>query len=454
MIDPDRVRRFARAFAGRIIVPGNPEFESARRVWNRRFDRRPALIASCASADDVRRAIEFAHLNDLPAAVRSVGHSHAGHSTCDGGIVIDLSAINAIEIDVSRRMLRVGAGARGHSINEATSARGLAVTLGTCPDVAIGGLTIAGGEGELMGKAGLTCDNLLAASVVLAGGGIAIASPTNDRDLYWSIRGGHGNFGVVTWLRFRLHPVQRVLHGAVTYPVDEAGEVLRFYRDFVPKIPDELTTAVGTVLIRKQQMFAITVCYWGDLAEGMRVIAPLRSFAKPASDTIHAVSYLESQQEASAPATGRASIQKSGFLDSIGDAFIDAMARHLKHAQPDSVAMMNHLHGAVTRVGADATAFPLRREGFDFWISAEWEKPEDAQSRMQWAQDFWKEIEPLTSGAYVGGIAEESPQRVRSAYGANYSRLVAMKRKYDPENFFRLNQNIEVRSSSRDDGPG
>ena len=454
MIDKQKVQQFAGSFAGRIVVPDDPAFEEARHIWNRRFDRRPALIARCASADDVRRAIEFAHLNNLPAAVRSGGHSHAGHSTCDAGIVIDLGAMNTIEVNASRRLLRTGPGVHGHSINEATSAQGLAVTLGTCPDVAIGGLTIAGGEGELMGKIGLTCDNLQAASVVLADGREVVAAETDDRDLFWAIRGGHGNFGVVTSLLFRLHPVQRVLHGAVAYPIDKAGEVLRFYRDFVPTIPDELTTAVGTVVIKGQPMFAITVCYCGDLDEGLRVIAPLRSFAPPASDNIRAVSYLESQQEASSPAVGRSSIQKSGFIESISDSFIDAIARHLKHAPPDSIAMMNHLHGAVTRVRADATAFPLRREGFDFWISAEWEKPGDASSRMRWAQDFWKDIEPLTSGAYVGGIPEEPAERVRFAYGANYPRLVAMKRKYDPGNFFRLNQNIGVEPTLRNDRPG
>jgi FAD/FMN-containing dehydrogenase len=390
----------------------------------------------------VRRAIEFAHLNNLPAAVRSGGHSHAGHSTCDEGIVIDLGTMNTIEVDASRRLLRTGPGVHGHTINETAAAHGLAITLGTCPNVAIGGLAIAGGEGGLMGKMGLTCDNLLAASVVLADGRAVVASETDDRDLFWAIRGGHGNFGVVTSMLFRLHPVQRVLHGAVAYPIDKASEVLRFYRDFVPSIPDELTTAVGTVVIKGQPMFTITACYCGDLDEGRRVLAPLRSFAPPASDNIRDVSYLESQLEASAPTVGRASIQKSGFVETISDALIDAIARHLKHAPPDSIAMMNHLHGAVTRVGSEASAFSLRRDGFDFWISAEWTEAGDERRRMEWALDFWNEIEPLTSGAYVGGIPEEPPERVRFAYGANYSRLVEMKRKYDPENFFRLNQNI------------
>jgi FAD/FMN-containing dehydrogenase len=444
MIDAGRVRRVAAGLEGRVIVPGDVQYEAARHCWNRLYDRRPALIARCVSPDDVIRAIEFARSNDLPTAVRSGGHSHAGHSTCEGGIVIDLGPMCAIAVNPERQTVSAGPGARNQELNQATVAHGLALTLGTCPEVAIGGLTIAGGEGDLMGKFGLTCDSLIAADVVTADGRRLVASNRENDDLFWAIRGGHGNFGVVTSLTFRLHPVDRVLRGVLTYPASRTREVLRFYRDFVRAIPDELTTSAGVMPLSEGRVFAISACYCGELGEGERVLAPLRSFGHPAADTIRAVSYLESQLDAYVAPAERANFQKSGFLDELGDSFIGTMAAHLPAAPPDSVAMMNHLHGATARVGSAQTAFSLRREGFDFWIAADWQDPALAQSGIRWVEECWKEIEPLTSGAYVGGIGEESPARVRFAYGANYPRLAALKRKYDPDNFFRLNQNISA----------
>lgn len=429
---------------GSVVLPDDEGYDDARAVWNAMIDRRPAAIVRCADADDVVRAVEFARNQDLLVAVRGGGHSFAGKATCDGGLVIDLSGMKRVEIDPVGRVARAQGGCTLADFDEATAVLGLATTLGTAPPTGIAGLTLGGGFGWLMGRYGLACDNLIGADVVTADGRRLHASSSEHEELLWGLRGGGGNFGIVTGFEYRLHRVATILGGAVTYPLAQARDVLRFYREYTSSAPDELTAFAGFLPLATGPAFGIAACWSGDRAAGEAALAPLRRFGSPLEDTIRAMPYLEMQALLAPPPLRVASYARSSFVSELSDDAIDAI---VEHTSPDLPALcvfiLEHLHGAACRVGAEEAAFSHRAPGHSFVALSFWMDPADADASSAWVRGFFDAMAPfLGSGVYSNYLADEGTARVRAAYGRAYERLVGLKRTYDPANFFRLNQNI------------
>ena len=447
-INADALQHFKERLHGELIGPGDDGYESARRVWNGMIDRYPALIARCTSVSDVVRAVQFARRQDLPIAVRSGGHSYAGNSTCDGGIVIDLSRMKRVQVDPLKRTAWVQAGLTLGEFVRETQAFGLATTVGTVSETGLAGLTLGGGIGWLMGKYGLTIDSLLTVEIVTADGRVLRASATEHADLFWGVRGGGGNFGIVTAFQFQLHPVGPVLAGMVLHPVDRASEVLHFYREFSSTAPDELTTFAGLVTAPDGlPVVAISLCYCGPLEEGERLIAPVRTFGQPIVDLIRPMFYLDliSMLDAGVP-RGRHYYSKTRSLKQLSDEALETLIE-FRSARPSPLALLviQHVHGAASRVGPTETAFALREEHYAVQIMTAWEEGE-ASKHIAWARACWKALEPFaTREAYLNLMSDagEEPVLVQTAYGANYERLVALKNTYDPTNIFQINQNIK-----------
>jgi FAD/FMN-containing dehydrogenase len=441
------VAEFKGDLRGGMLCPGDAGYEEARKVWNGMIDKRPALIARCTGVADVIHCVNFARRHSLLVAVRCGGHNAAGHGTCDGGIVIDLSPMRGIRVDPQNRSIVAQGGVTWGELDREAQVFGLATTGGTVNDTGIGGLTLGGGLGWLTGKHGLTCDNLISADIVTADGRFLTASAAENADLFWGLRGGSGNFGVVTSFEYRLHPVSQVLGGMALYPRDKTREVLRFYRDFSSKSPDELTTAAALLTLPDgTPATAIAVCYSGPVEKGEPVVAPLRKFGPPMADLIQPMSYLQIQNMLD-PAAFPHGIQrywKSSFLNQISDEVIDIVVdRAATMASPMSMVLFFHVHGAANRVGPDETAFGLRQDQWDFDVISQWLDPAEAQGQVRWTREFWGAVEPYsTGGVYVNHLAADDGERVRASYGNNYERLAALKQKYDPTNLFRLNQNV------------
>jgi FAD/FMN-containing dehydrogenase len=429
---------------GTLVLPGDEGYDDARAVWNAAIDRRPAAVVRCADPTDVVRALEFARARSLPVAVRGGGHGFAGKATCDGGLVIDCSPMQHVDVDPARRVARAGAGCTLVDLDAATQALGLATTMGTVPPTGIAGLTLGGGIGWLMGRFGLACDNLLAAEIVTADGRVVRTSATEEPDLLWGLRGGGGNFGVVTAFEYRLHPVETVLGGAITYPPAQARDVFRFYRDLTVEAPDELTAYVGVQPLATGPAFSIAACWCGDLTAGERVLASLRRLGTPLEDTIRAVPYLEMQSLFAVPSVRVGSYARSSFLRELDDAAIDALVARATAPAPPSLFFLEHLHGRVSSVGADEAAFSHRGPGYSFAAISLWFEPAEAAASTAWVRDFFAEMTPfLTSGVYANYLAgDEGDARVRAAYGPAWDRLVGLKRRHDPDNVFHLNQNV------------
>jgi FAD/FMN-containing dehydrogenase len=441
------------ALHGEMILPGDAAYETARRVWNGAIDRHPALIVRCADAHDVRRAVEFARHSHLDVAVRGGGHSFPGFSTCDGGLVIDLSPMKAVSVNAHDQLARAEPGVKLGELVEATQAYGLGTNTGTASDTGIAGLTLGGGVGWLMGKYGLTCDSVRSFDIVTADGRLLRANANENSDLYWGLRGGGGNFGVVTAFEYQLHPLGTILGGMVAHPLSRARAVLSFYRDFTRELPDELTPACAILTGPDGQLvIGIVACWCGDLAEGERVIAPLRKFGPPLIDRIQPMPYagLFAQLDASVPA-GRCYHVKGGGIKALSDGAIDALVDSAEGmTSPYSTIALLPVHGAATRVGESETAFASREEHLEVLHLAAWEagaadKPLPAgEKHVQWMRQSWQALQPFASQrAYVNFLEDEGSARVRAAYGPNYERLVALKTKYDPDNLFHLNQNIK-----------
>lgn len=430
---------------GELILPGDEDYDRARRVWNGRIDKYPALICRCADRSDVIRAVGFAHQHALPVAVRSGGHSFSGNSVCDGGIVIDLSHMKGIRVDPVKRTARAEAGLTLGEFVRSTEAFGLATTTGAVSGTGISGLTLGGGIGWFMGKYGLTIDNLLSVDIVTADGRALTASETSHADLFWGLRGGGGNFGIVTAFEFQLHQIGPVLAGKVVYPLGSAREVLRFYRDYTRSSPDELT-AYASLITTPAGLPAITIslCYCGTLNEGERLVEPIRKFGVPMIDLIRPKSYFKviTQANEGAP-NGRYYYQRASTLSKLSDEVIDTIAAYgAACTSPFSQVLIQHLHGVASRVGPTETAFALRDESYVVSIVAAWEDGQ-ADRHRRWAETFWRALQPYaSSGVYVNFLNDERDGQVQAAYGVNYERLVALKNKYDPTNFFSLNQNI------------
>jgi FAD/FMN-containing dehydrogenase len=444
-LDEATIQDFRAGLRGQVILPGDADYDNARKVWNGMIDRRPALIARCDGVGDVSKAIRFARDQHLLLAVRGGGHNVAGAGTCDGGLVIDLSPMKAVRVDSERRTARVEAGATWKEFDEETQKYGLATTGGLISSTGVAGFTLGGGIGWLVRKHGLACDNLLSAEVVTADGQLVRASAGEHQDLYWGLRGGGGNFGVVTAFEFALHPVATVVGGMVAHPLPRAREALQFYRHFIATASDELTTIVIFATTPEgHQIIGIAACYAGSVEQGEEVIRPLKEFGPPVMDMMGPLPYTALQQasDPTAPA-GLQNYWKAAFLQELSDEAIDVMIGYATNAtSPLSMIHIHQLGGAMNRVAADATAFGHRDNGFVVNIIGTWPTPADNDKHVDWVQGLFAALQPYAHGAYINFLGDEGQERVRSAYGPNYERLVALKNKYDPANLFRLNQNV------------
>ena len=450
------VAELEQTLAGELIRPGDEAYDEARKIWNGAHDKRPALIVRCADTADVVRAVELARSEGLLVAVRGGGHSIPGFSTCDDGIVIDLTPMKAVDVDPDARSARAGGGVTWAEFDAATQAHGLATTGGLVSTTGLGGFTTGGGVGWLMRAHGLACDNLLSAEVVTADGQVVTASADENTDLYWGIRGGGGNFGILTSLEYRLHPVgPTVASGPIFYPGDRAEEVLRFFRDFAEQVPDELSLLANVLTAppapflpeewHGKRLVALLGCYAGDVDAGLEAMQPMRELGDPVADLIGEMPYVEMQAlvDALYPRGARAYF-KAGYLSALDDDAIETLARYHQTAAPAAEIHIHHFGGAVARVKDDATAYGERQAPYVLNIIALSHQPEGFDENVEWAQRLYADIEPsLTGGAYINYLSAEGADRVRAAYGEEkFARLQALKDRYDPTNLFRLNQNI------------
>lgn len=440
-LDPVRVRRLASSLKGRVITPGASDYNGARLVFNRAFDKHPALIVRCATADDVSLALEFAGTNELPLAVRGGGHNRAGLSVCDGGLVLDLGPMSRVDVDAKRRTARAQAGALTVHLDAATQSAGLATTAAGCTTAGLAGLTLGGGLGVLMSKFGAACDNLLSAEIVTADGRRLEASHDHNPDLFWGIRGGGGNFGIATSLTYRLYPLTDVLGGVLGYAPGRTEELMHAFARFCATAPDEMNV-VG-ILLRTDAgtQFQMLVCHAADPQRGKALLTSWRSLG-PRHDTVRVASYAEIQGTLN-PAAPAAHFQTNLFLPKLGDAAISAVARAMDDAPLNARAFMVPYYGAISRVGVTDTAFPLRQTGFEMDLMGRWTNPAERPRSEGWVRALRQALLPYAHGAYVNQLGETSDELVRLAYGVNHPRLAKLKRKYDPENVLRSNQNVK-----------
>jgi hypothetical protein len=434
---------------GELLRPGDAGYDSARRIWNGMIDRKPGLIARCAGVADVITSVTFARTHNLLVSVRGGGHGVAGNAVCDGGLLIDLSGMKGIRVDPARRTARAEPGVTWGEFDHETQAFGLATTGGFVPSTGIAGLTLGGGLGFLMRQFGLTCDNLLSVDLVTAEGQLLTVSATENADLFWGVRGGGGNFGIATSFEYRLHAVgPMVLGGLILHPLPRAKEVIQFYREFTSTSPDQLTTHLAFVFSPDgHPVVGFVICYSGPLEQGEEVIRPLRQFGSPVADTVGPMPYT-AVQAMGGPLypPNRLNYWKSSFLKELSDDAIETLiAQFATVPSSFSVVAVEELGGAISRVGKDETAFGERSAPYSLVITSEWIDLAESAKNIQWTRDFWEAMQPFESEAvYVNYLGTEGEDRIKAAYGpAKYERLVALKNKYDPTNFFRLNQNIK-----------
>ena len=449
---PTDVARFTSRIEGRVIPPGSLDYDASRLVWNGMIDRYPALIVRPAGVEDVRRAVLFARERDLPLSIKAGGHNVAGHAVAAGGLMLDLAGQRKVRVDSLARIARVEGGATWADFDAATAAAGLATTGGAISSTGVAGLTLGGGVGWLVGKHGLTIDNLLAAELVTAEGEVIRASQSERPDLFWALRGGGGNFGVVTAMEFLLHPLTEVLAGAVVYPAAQSREVLEFCREFTAsgRKPDELAIYVSFVPKPESgaRVVAISVCWSGDPAEGEKAIAPLLAFGSPLMTMIERMPYPVWQQahDAGFP-HGDRYYWKGNLLADLPDGLLATVAELA--AEPPLPKASVHVEGyggVLNRVGAGETAFPHRDARYQLVIIGDWDDPADDERGRTWARELHAATRPYAlNGAFHNFNTFEFSERqeqVRTGFGPNWPRLVAIKRHYDPDNLFRLNSNI------------
>lgn len=452
------ISEFKASLRGALIRPGDDGYEAARKIHNAMIDRRPGFIVRCAGVADVIAAVNFARSHGLLIAIRGTGHNVAGTSLCDGGLVIDLSLMKSVRIDPVARTARVEGGASWGELNHDLQAFGLAATGGFISTTGISGLTLGGGLGWLVRKHGLALDNLLSADVVTADGHLLVTSPTRNEDLFWGLRGGGGNFGVVTSFEFKAHPAGTVLAGLVLHPLSAGKETLRFWRDWAPTSPEAFT---GGALVfnapaelpvpdglRREPIVGIGGVYTDALDAADQALAPLRRFGPPAADVIRPMPYSTAQTMADFLwPPGSLNYWKSGFLKALSDEAIDTIIAFSATApSPRTVVVIEHNgHGAMSRVGADETAFGYRDWPFNFLVTSIWTEPTDTDANIRWTREFCDAMQPfLADAVYVNYLGNEGDDRVRSAYEpAAYARLSELKKKYDPANLFQMNQNIK-----------
>jgi FAD/FMN-containing dehydrogenase len=442
-------------FRGALLRPGEEGYEQARRIWNGAIDRRPALVARCAGADDVVEAVRFARDRELLVSVRGGGHAVAGHAVCDGGLMIDLSLMKAIGVDADARTARASGGVLWGELDRATQRFALAVTGGMISHTGIGGLTLGGGLGNLMRKLGLTVDNLRSVELVTADGERVDVSEETDAELFWGLRGGGGNFGVVTSFEYRLHPIgPMVLGGPMLWPLSDAPEVLRVLRDFSADAPDDLGIALFTRLAPPmpfipadqygKPVVMLLVLWTGDPAEGQRVIAPLRRVGSPLAEVVRVTPYLalQSMGDMGAP-HGNHYYWKSHRLPSLSDEVIDALVDAVgKITSPFSQIGGWLIGGAASRVEPAATAVGEREVGVELNVMAAWLPSDDGERHRAWVRQGWEALRPFSAGVYANFLSDEDAAATQAAYGERLGRLRALKDRLDPTNFFRMNANI------------
>lgn len=438
--------------SGDLLMPGVSEYDEVRTVWNAMADQHPALIVRCSCVDDVVAAVNFARTNELLVSVKSGGHNIAGKSVATGSFTIDLSSMKGIEVDTEGRSAKCQSGLRLGELDEATQAFDMATVLGIATDTGMAGVVIGGGYGWLAGKYGMTCDNLLSAEIVLADGQVVTASATEHEDLFWGIRGGGGNFGIVTSFEYQLYPITTVWGGSIMYRRSDAGRFLRFFREYASNAPDELTMVGMLLRIDGEPAVGAAICYCGPHDRAETVLKPLREFGVPLVDDIQPIPYLDQQKlldEAWPP--GDQYYWKTSLLSNLTDDAIEVLIAHADKIPGDlSAVALQQLHGAATRVSPDATAFAHRYDHFNFIPMARWKSPAEKSSSIEWSREFWEAMQPYVDEAVYGndlGDGDESDDRIGAAYGSNYDRLVEVKNRYDPTNFFRLNQNIKPSNS-------
>ena len=446
---------FASKLLGKIVLPGNPEYDESRKIWNAMIDRKPAFIVRCMGTADVVNCVKFARENNLLVCVRGAGHNIAGMSLADDAMLIDLSSMKRVWINPQTRTAIVSPGATLRHVDHEAQAYGLATPLGIASTTGVAGLTLGGGFGWLSRGHGLAADNLLSAEVVTADGKVLLASEKENADLFWALRGGSGNFGIVTSFQFKLYPVgPQVLAGLIVHPFQDAKKVFRYYRSFASSAPDKATC---WVILRKapplpflppevhgKEVFVIAAIYAGDIKEGEKILEPLRRFGNPIADVIGPVLFAAWQQAFDPLLTpGARNYWKSHNYTELTDDLLDILVEYTSRLPSASTEIfVGQLGGAINQVAPDATAYPHRNANFVMTVHARWENISDDTICVEWAKELSDKIAPYTTGGVYVNFISEGENRIAAAFGSNYERLAKIKSKYDPENFFRVNQNI------------
>lgn len=456
-IEQMTVKNFAEQVNGQVLQPGDDGYDEARTVWNAMIDRKPAVIVRCTGAADVMAAVDFARDLDLLLSVKGGGHNVAGRAVCDDGLMIDLGEIDRVRVDPETRTARVGAGATWGDFDHEAQTFGLATTGGIVSTTGVAGLTLGGGFGYLHRKHGLASDNLRSIDVVTADGEFVRASEDENPDLFWGMRGGGGNFGIATSFEFELHEVgPEVLAGRLIYPVELAPEVLRVYREFMTNAPNEVMCYPGFVQgnpavghpepLEGETLVGLTAMYSGDIVEGREVLRPLRELAEPIADTIQPTLYTEQQQSFDdLYQKGHRNYWKSHFYHEVSDGFIETVVDYVDPLpSPFTSVYGEWVGGATAEAALDATAFPHRDKTFLFTISPKWTDPERDDELIEWAQEFHDALTPYAAdGVYMNYLERDEDERIGEAYGERHDRLRELKNTWDPQNLFRMNQNIE-----------
>ncbi|MDA4128956.1 MAG: FAD-binding oxidoreductase [Thaumarchaeota archaeon] len=442
------IQDFKSNLRGPLLRPGTPGYEDARRIWNANIEKHPAFIAKCTGVADIVHSVKFARENNLLVSIKGGGHSIPGLGLCDGGLTIDLSSLKEVRVDPEEKTARAGAGVTWGEYDHETQFYGLASTGGEISTTGISGLTLGGGNGWLNGMFGTSCDNLVAADVVTADGAFHSVDQDHEKDLFWGLRGGGGNFGVVSSLKYKIHPIGKVLGGFVGWNLDMTREVMEFLGDFVRELPDEVGK-IGVEVIASREgvpMVIIRPGYFGPTEEGERLLGPIRRLGKPRYDTLRAMSYeaLQSSRDPYWP-WGRHNYFKSGFVEDLTDDVIETFCAHTRNVPSQySQIAVEYYHGAYSRVKSGETAYPHRVTGWNLAIGGSWLDGSASERNISWVRAFWKDIEPLMSGGvYVNFMSAGEDDRIKVAYGKNYDRLVSVKNRYDPTNLFKVNENIK-----------
>jgi hypothetical protein len=454
------ITEFRGQFRGTVLAPGDGGYDEARKVYNGMIDRKPALIAQCTDAADVISAVKMAKANGLRVSVRGGGHNAAGLGVCDDGLTIDLAPIRYVRVDPASRTVRVGGGCKWGDVDHATHAFGLAVPSGIISTTGVGGLTLGGGMGHLSRKYGLTIDNLLAVDMVLADGSFIVASADENADLFWAVRGGGGNFGVVTSFLFQAHPVSTVCAGPMLWKLEDAAGIMKWYREFITRAPEEMNGFFAIMAVppgppfpeelHLRKMCGIVWCYQGPMEQANAILQPLRDYRQPAFELFMAMPFpmLQGLFDAVYP-KGLEWYWKADFFKELSD---EAIAVHLEHASRlptwQSTMHLYPVNGQVHRVSENETAFGHRDAVWSAAIVGVGPDPANRGKITGWAKSYYEALHPFSSGgAYLNFMMEEGEDRIRASYRGNYGRLAAIKEKYDPENFFRVNQNIRPASA-------